>query len=57
MTIKIVTDSACDVPPELAHQFDITVVPVYLNVGQTSYLEGVDITREQFCGRLANFPQ
>ncbi|MCB8977070.1 MAG: DegV family protein [Ardenticatenaceae bacterium] len=57
MTIKIVTDSACDVPPELAHQFDITVVPVYLNVGQTSYLEGVDITREQFYGRLANFPQ
>jgi DegV family protein with EDD domain len=55
MTIKIVTDSACDVPPELAHQFDITVVPVYLNVGEASYLEGVEISREQFYSRLATY--
>lgn len=57
MTIKIVTDSACDVPPELAHQFDITVVPAYINVGQASYLEGVEISREEFYNRLASFPQ
>ena len=55
MTLKIVTDSACDVPPELASHFDITVVPVYLNVGETSYLEGVDISREQFYGRLSSY--
>ena len=55
MTIKIVTDSACDVPPELADQLDITVVPVYINVGEMSYLEGVDITREQFYGRLPSY--
>jgi DegV family protein with EDD domain len=55
MTIKIVTDSACDVPPELAHQFDITVVPVYLNVGEASYLEGVDISREQFYSHLSTY--
>lgn len=54
MTIKIVTDSACDVPPELARQFDITVVPVYLNIGERSYLEGVDMTREQFYDRLGS---
>lgn len=56
MTIKIVTDSACDVPPELAHQFDITVVPAYINVGDISYLEGVELTREQFYGRLSTYP-
>lgn len=55
MTLKIVTDSACDVPPELARQFDITVVPVYLNVGEVSYLEGVDISREQFYSQLSTF--
>ena len=55
MTIKIVTDSACDVPAELARQFDITVVPVYINVGEESYLEGVDITREEFYGRLPTY--
>lgn len=57
MTIKIVTDSACDVPAELARQFDITVVPVYINVGEVSYLEEVDISREQFYKRLSTFPQ
>lgn len=56
MTIKIVTDSACDVPPALANQLDITVIPVYLNVGENSYLDGVDIPREEFYGRLATFP-
>ena len=55
MTIKIVTDSACDVPPELARQFGITVVPVYLNIGETSYLEGVEISRDQFYARLKTF--
>lgn len=56
MTLKIVTDSACDVPPELARQFDITVVPAYINIGDASYLEGVDITREQFYSRLNSYP-
>ncbi|MBK7893844.1 MAG: DegV family protein [Candidatus Promineifilaceae bacterium] len=56
MTIKIVTDSACDVPPELAKQLNITVVPVYLNIGEHSYLEGVEMSREQFYGRLHTFP-
>lgn len=56
MTIKIVTDSACDVPPQLAAQLDITVVPVYINVDSSSYLEGVEITREQFYNRLPTYP-
>jgi fatty acid kinase fatty acid binding subunit len=56
MTIKIVVDSACDVPPELAARFGITVVPVYINVGEKSYLEGVDISREQFYSRLPTYP-
>ncbi|GJM42037.1 MAG: hypothetical protein DHS20C20_23190 [Ardenticatenaceae bacterium] len=56
MTIKIVTDSACDVPPELAQQLDIAIVPVYLNIGEQSYLEGVEMSREQFYGRLKTFP-
>ncbi len=55
MSIKIVTDSACDVPPELANQFGITVVPVYINVGERSYLEGVEITRDQFYSNLSHY--
>ena len=49
--VKIVTDSTADIPPELAG--DITVVPCFVQFGEASYLDGVDITREQFYARLA----
>lgn len=55
MTIKIVTDSACDVPPAIAAGLGITVVPVYINVGEQSYLEGVELTREEFYRNLATY--
>lgn len=56
MSIKIVTDSACDVPVELAKAFDITVVPVYVNIGQDSYQDGVDISRQEFYKNLYSYP-
>jgi DegV family protein with EDD domain len=52
--VKIVTDSTADIPPELAG--DVTVVPCFVQFGETSYLDGVDITREQFYARLTSDP-
>mgnify|MGYP001403151936 CR=1 FL=1 len=56
MTVKIVADSACDVPEHLAQELGITIVPVYINVGEQSYLEGVEITREEFYRNLSSYP-
>jgi DegV family protein with EDD domain len=56
MTISIVTDSACDVPEELAREKGITVVPVYVNTGDRSYLEGVELSREEFYDNLIHYP-
>lgn len=56
MSIKIVTDSACDVPAELAEQLNITVIPVYVNIGQDSYRDGVDISRQDFYKNLYSYP-
>ncbi|MCA9964298.1 MAG: DegV family protein [Anaerolineales bacterium] len=56
MTIRIVTDSACDVPQHLAEAYGITVVPVYVNIGQESYLDGVDISRHDFYKNLYSYP-
>lgn len=53
--IKIVTDSACDVPPEVAEQLGISVVPVFINVGDKSYADGVEMSREQFYQSLGSF--
>jgi len=52
MTIKIVTDSTCDLPQEIVAQHGITVVPLYINFGRESYLDGVDLARETFYARL-----
>ncbi|MEJ2750308.1 MAG: DegV family protein [Anaerolineae bacterium] len=55
MTIKIVTDSACDVPEAIAQTLDITVVPVYINIGDKSYQEGVELSRHSFYQKLSGY--
>jgi DegV family protein with EDD domain len=55
--IKIVTDSSGDLPQELVNKHGITVVPMYINVGKKSYLDGVEMTHEQFYERLPDFEQ
>lgn len=56
MSIKIVTDSACDVPEALAQQLGITVVPVYINIGEEGYLDGVQLSRQEFYENLDSYP-
>jgi DegV family protein with EDD domain len=56
MTIKIVTDSTADLPPQLAKELDITVVPVYLRFGDEVYRDVVDISQDEFYRRLINDP-
>lgn len=53
--LKIVTDSACDVPADIARQLGVTIIPVYVNIGEKGYREGVDITREAFYANLSNY--
>lgn len=56
MTIRVVTDSTCDLPASIIEKYDIKVVPLYINVGEEEYLDGIDITREEFYRRLPDFP-
>ena len=55
MTIKIVTDSACDLPADIIQQFDIRVVPLFINIGNVSYQDGVDLSREEFYQKLPEY--
>ena len=52
MSIKIVTDSTCDLPVEIIRDLDITVIPLYINFGDEGYLDGVEISRREFYERL-----
>jgi DegV family protein with EDD domain len=55
MNIRIVTDSACDLPDEIVKEQDITVIPLYINIGEESYLDGVSLTRDEFYENLPNY--
>lgn len=55
MSIRIVTDSTCDLPAGLLDQYKITAVPLYINMGDQSYLDGVEITRREFYERMPNY--
>jgi len=52
MVVKIVTDSACDIPPEIARRLSITVVPLYIQIGDKTYRDGIDITADRVCHEL-----
>lgn len=55
MTIRIVTDSTCDLPQTIVEELGITVIPLYINVGKQGYLDGVEISRQEFYRRLPDF--
>jgi len=55
MNIGIVTDSTCDIPSETAAEYGIVVVPAYVNIGEDSYLDGVELSRAEFYERLPSY--
>lgn len=57
MTIRIVTDSTSDLPEEVISNYGITVLPAYINIGDRSYLDGVELTRQEFYERLPGMAQ
>ena len=47
-SIKIVTDSTCDLPQEIISEYDIRVIPCYINMDGESYLDGVELSDRIF---------
>ena len=52
MKIGLVTDSTSDLPADLAGRFGIQVIPALVNIHGKSYIDGIDISREEFYTRL-----
>jgi DegV family protein with EDD domain len=55
MATRIVTDSNCDLAPEIIQALKISVVPLYINIGTESYRDGVDMSRKEFYEGLHSF--
>jgi DegV family protein with EDD domain len=54
LSIHIVTDSTCDLPAETIRQNGIHVIPLYVHMNGRSYLDGYDLSREEFYDRIEN---
>lgn len=52
--VRIVTDSTSDLTGEIARALSITVVPLYVNFGNESYQDNVDLTTDEFYRKLAS---
>jgi DegV family protein with EDD domain len=50
--VAIVTDSVADLPPQVAEEFGITVVPLVVRFGTDLYRDGLDLSPDQFYGKL-----
>ncbi|MDO4475726.1 MAG: DegV family protein [Lachnospiraceae bacterium] len=52
MSIQIITDSASDLTQAEAKQLNITVLPLTVTFGETSYRDGIDIDHKTFFEKL-----
>lgn len=58
--IRIITDTACDLPKELVEQYNIRLLPMNIAFGAETFADQETITTEQFYERLVaggEFPQ
>ncbi|NLK94426.1 MAG: DegV family protein [Clostridiales bacterium] len=50
--IKIITDSSADLPKEIFEKLQIEVLPLLINFGEESYLDGVEITLDELFRKI-----
>jgi len=54
--IALVTDSTCDIPQEILEKYQISMIPLTLQVGASVYLDRTTIASEQFYNLLETSP-
>ena len=57
MAVKIVVDSSSDISEQEAKQLGVEMIAIPINFGEEDYLDGVDITKEDFYAKLASCDQ
>jgi DegV family protein with EDD domain len=50
--VKLVTDSASDIPAEVVKELDIATIPLHIQFGADTYRDRVDLTAEEFYDKL-----
>ena len=55
--IALVTDSTCDLPQELMDHYQINMLPININFGESHYLDKITIQPDQFYTLLDQHPE
>ena len=45
--VKIISDSTCDLSPDLLQKYDIDILPLHILLGDKEYRDGRDITPDE----------
>ena len=45
--VKIISDSTCDLSPELVNRYDIDILPLHILLGEKEYKDGKNITPDE----------
>ncbi|HYE83472.1 MAG TPA: DegV family protein [Clostridia bacterium] len=51
-TVRVISDSTCDLSSELIERHGIAIVPLYVVFGEKSYRDGIDISTEELYGKV-----
>ncbi len=60
MTTAVTADSTCDISPALYKRYDVTMISLYINLGDKAYKDGLDITTKelfQYVDRTGELPK
>jgi len=50
--VRVITDSTSGLTPEIAAELDIKVIPLFVHFGDEAYLDGVDLSTDEFYHKL-----
>jgi DegV family protein with EDD domain len=51
--VRIVTDSACDLPDDVVEQFNIAVVPLTIRFGEEEFIDREELSAKDFYAKMA----
>ena len=54
MSVKLISDSACDLTQSEANELDVTILPLKIRIDGAEYLDGVTITQDEFYKKVAS---
>ena len=56
MAVRVVSDSACDLPPETCEALGIEIVPLTIRFGSDEYVDRTELSTEDFWTKLQSSP-